>query len=62
MKNIFMLLGIGALTCFLSACNEEVSSAVSDDLISGPDEKISSSSSSSDEPASSSSSSGSISS
>lgn len=57
MKNIFMLLGIGALTCFLSACNEEVSSAVSDELISGPDEKISSSSSSIDEPASSSSSS-----
>lgn len=53
----FLLLGLGAIAFFCTACNDEVSSAVSDDLISSSDESIMSSSSSGDEPASSSSSS-----
>lgn len=53
----FLLLGLGAIAFFCSACNDDVSSAVSDDLISSSDESIMSSSSSGDVLASSSSSS-----
>lgn len=52
----FLLLGLGAIAFFCSACNDDVSSAMFDDLISSSDESIMSSSSSGDEPASSSSS------